>query len=270
MIQNSFIYKRHSFSVVYALIGINLLGMVLVPTIAFLFKTTPQILLEKVQLSHSFSDFYKSGWTLVSYAFFHNDFWHWFFNMVLLYFSGILFLNLFSQWKFLKIYLWGIIFGGLFFMISYHIFPALSERKSYLLGASAGIMAVLIFICTYTPLYKIRFWGIIQMPLWILGVFLILTDLISIPISNSGGKIAHLGGAFCGFIWAFYLKFSSKKKVKSTKKIQQKTGKLSKDDVEYQKKIDIILKKISKSGYESLTDAEKSFLFNASKRLKEF
>lgn len=267
----SFTYQRHSLVVIYILIGINLLAYILLPTLAFLFKTTPSDLLEKVQLSHSFTDFYNAFWKLITYAFFHLTWWHLFFNMILLYFAGILFMNLFSAKQFLKIYFLGIVVGGLFFMISHSVFPVFSERKSYLLGSSAGIMSVLIFVCTYTPFYKIKFLAMVQLPLWVLGVGLVLIDLVSIPLSNSGGKMAHLGGAFCGFLWAYSLKYSFIPKKKNLLKPRIKTkqkSKLTQQELEYKKKVDVILSKISKSGYESLSDAEKHFLFNASKHLE--
>lgn len=262
-------HERGSFSIIYFLIISNLIGLIFIPTIAFLLQISKDNIYEKVALNNSFSKLYEQPWTIVSYAFFHTNWLHWLFNMILLYFTGILFLNLFSWKKFLKIYILGGIFGGLFFILA-HYLPAFLSYNSQLLGASASIMAILIFLCAYTPEHKIHFWTI-KIPLWWLGAFLVVIDILSLPYTNSGGKIAHLGGAFLGFSWVFFVKYlqitKEKRKSKTTKK-RQISKKHSEKDFEIQKKIDILLGKISKSGYDSLTNEEKSFLFTASKNLK--
>lgn len=248
-------------AIVYGLIITNLLIFLLFSSIVFLFELSPQVFYDKIGVSPDFSSFLQKPWTIITYAFFHTHFLHLLVNMIFLYFVGILFLNLFDAWYFIKVYIGGIWVGGLFFMTSYHIFPVLEGRASFLCGASAGIMALFVFVATYTPMYKMYLWGVLKLPLWILAGVLILIDIISLPISNTGGRIAHLSGALVGFVWAYFLKNPIKRKPKKKKSHFQK---MTAHDIEVQEKINFILKKISKSGYESLTNQEKEFLFKSS------
>ena len=182
----------------------------------------------------------------------------------------------------------GVIAGGLLFLLSYNIFPALIGFKAALIGASAGVTAVLIFICAYIPNQIVRVF-FFNVKLWYIGAFFVIVDLIQIPNGNSGGHLAHLGGAILGYVYARQLLrgrdigagFSSflqglgnlfKKKEKrsplKTVHRRKKTSVQSKvnyDKAARQRKIDAILDKISKSGYESLSKAEKDFLFKAGK-----
>ena len=269
MNKNVFSFRVHSLSVVYWLIVLNVVLYILVSPLSFLFQIDSRAIYNEVQLAQQFSTLIEKPWTLISYAFFHTNFWHLFFNMLLLYFGGILFLNLFSAKRFLYLYFIGVIMGGISFIIAYQIFPGLSNMISYLVGASAGIMAILIFMSTYTPSYRIYLFGVLAMPLWVLGVGLVFLDLISIPISNSGGRIAHLGGALYGFLYAYFLKnnflMQKKKSVKKKFFYKKKLNMLSEEEKHKQERVNTILDKISKSGYESLTNEEKSFLFKVSK-----
>lgn len=237
-------------------------------------------------------DFLKSlsqPWSLVTYSFFHSGFGHIFWNMIMLYFTGRIFLNLFDKKRFINVYFLGVILGGLIFLLSYNIFPALLGTNTSLIGASAGVTAVLIFVCTYLPNQEVRviFFNI---KLWHIGVFVVLLDLVQISMgSNIGGHLAHLGGAALGYYYAVQLlkghdiggwfsrfldnvanMFRGKEKKAPMKTVYRKgnSGSGSQENYDrasHQRKIDAILDKISKSGYESLSKAEKDFLFKAGK-----
>ena len=119
----------------------------------------------------------------------------------------------------------------------------------------------------------------------------IFTSLVDFSV-NTGGKIAHIGGALCGFLFAYYYKRGKditrgfdrtmdsmatwfkpgKEKLKVTYK-RSSDQKGPSDDIEYnkqkkeeQKEIDQILDKISKAGYDSLSSREKEMLFKMSKK----
>jgi membrane associated rhomboid family serine protease len=254
----------------------------------FLFDFSAANFLYWFSLPSSFWGILEKPWTLVSYAFFHASFSHLFFNMIMLYFSGQLFLNLFNAKRFLNVYFLGLITGGLVFLLSYTIFPVFSGNGASLIGASAGVTAIFIFICAYMPYQEVRvlFFNI---KLWQLGVFFILTDLIQIPNGNAGGHLAHIGGGILGLVYANKLKegqdigrffdavLSSLSKVftrtKSPLKTAYKNNKSASSkgvttaykEREQQKKIDAILDKISHSGYDSLTKEEKDYLFSSGK-----
>jgi membrane associated rhomboid family serine protease len=247
------------------------------------------IIMQWFELPKSFSDFISQPWSVVTYSFFHGGLWHLFWNMLLLYFSGRIFLNLFGPRKFINVYFLGVILGGALFLLSYNLFPAFAGIKTALIGASAGVTAVLIFICAYIPNQEVRIF-FFNVKLWHIGAFFILVDLIQIPSSgNAGGHLAHLGGAFLGYTYARQLlngkdigsgfskmldsigtMFKKSERKAPLKTVYRKTKSKSKSNLNYdkesrQRKIDAILDKISKSGYESLSKTEKDFLFKAGK-----
>ena len=254
----------------------------------FLFDFSAANFLYWFSLPSSFWGILEKPWTLVSYAFFHASFSHLFFNMIMLYFGGQLFLNLFNAKRFLNVYFLGLITGGLVFLLSYTIFPVFSGNGASLIGASAGVTAIFIFICAYMPYQEVRVL-FFNVKLWQLGVFFILTDLIQIPNGNAGGHLAHIGGGILGFVYANKLKegqdigrfFDSVlsslsklfKRTKSPLKTAYKNNKSASsqgvttayNEREQQKKIDAILDKLSHSGYDSLTKEEKDYLFSSGK-----
>ena len=270
------------------LIVVNLGVFILFRLVAFLMGLPLRSLDRFFELPKAFSDFLLQPWSLVSYSFLHGGVWHIFFNMLLLYYVARIFFNFFGSRRFVNVYFLGVILGGAFFLAAYNIFPAFAESRSPLIGASAGVMAVLIYICTYSPNLPIRVF-FFNLKLWYIGAFFVLLDLIMIPMGdNPGGRIAHLGGALLGYFYASGSQqgkdigagFSKlldmigglfeKKPRKAKMKTVYRKGKKSDRPVDYdkeakQRKIDHILDKISKSGYESLTQAEKDFLFKAGK-----
>ena len=229
-------------------------------TFLFLFNLKQFSLINYFDLHPGIGDIIRSPWTLISYSFFHIDFFHIFWNMLILYVVCKHFLNFLTNKKLIEIYFYGALMGGLFFVISYNIFPVFKNAFSPLIGSSAAVYAVLIFACSYMPNTRVNL-IFFDIKLKYLGLFYVLLSLIQIPFSNAGGNIAHLGGAFYGFYYAktlikthhFYFlilinNFKSKPK----------------ENRDNQKKIDNILDKISKSGYESLSKSEKDFLFKNS------
>lgn len=259
---------------------VNLLLYVLVRLIPFLFSFETTLLLSWFELSQKPLELLYKPWTILTYAFFHLDFSHLFWNMLLLWGISRMFLNLFDQRYFIRIYLLGSVFGALFYLVSYQLFPAFVATNSSLIGASAAVMALLIFLSTYAPSYILRFFSF-KIKLWYIGLLLVVLDLVQIPNGNAGGHIAHIGGAYLGYLFArriqsskdfgasFFAFFESLFKKSAPlrtvhrSKSPSKSQPMSKD--EHQKKIDAILDKISNSGYESLTKAEKDFLFRAGK-----
>ena len=206
-------------------------------------------------------------WTPLSYMFLHFDFWHIFINMLWLYWFGRIFLEFLSSRKLLTVYLWGGIFGALFFILSYNIFPVFDTVRfdAYALGASASVMAIVMATSFHVPRYTLNLFIIGRVRLiWIALVYLVI-DVLSIPHGNAGGHIAHLGGALFGFLYAMNLKKSFFKK-----KVKPKTYHYTNDELyniqkkQEQEDIDRILDKISKHGYDVLSKKEKETLFKKS------
>ena len=237
-----------------------------------------------IALSSDLGTFIRTPWTLITFNFFHAGFLHLFFNLMVLHFSGRLFSTYFTDKQMLGVYVLGGIFSGITFVLSY-IFIG---KAGLLVGASGAIMAILIATATYAPfmLLRIPLIGIVK--LWHVAFVILLVDLIQMPLDNTGGHLAHLGGALFGFIYikllqsgtditkpfsalldAFANLFKPKKKT-PFKKVHRNTTKNGVNSFKEnkdmtQKQIDDILDKISKSGYDSLTKEEKEFLFKAGK-----
>lgn len=223
---------------------------------------------------------------LVTSIFTHFEFFHFLFNMFFLYFAGTLFKQFFSDRRMLHVYLVGGIVGGLCELIANQFLG----RGSIVLGASGSIMALFIAISVYKPNITVNLLGIFPVRIYVLALIYLVSDLAQTINHDGVAHFAHLGGALIGFLsvqnlyassniinWTESLHqrllgtFSGKKRVPKMK--AQKGGRVVKSDEEYnldakarQERIDKILDKISKSGYESLTKAEKDFLFSQSNK----
>ena len=228
----------------------------------------------------------KRPWTFVTYMFLHVDFIHILFNLLWLYWFGTVFIQELGLKKLLSTYLLGGLAGGLLYVIFYNIFPVFNEvrENSIALGASASVMAVVVAAATYHPEKRMHLVLIGPVKIvYIALVMFIFTSLVDFSV-NTGGKIAHIGGALMGFLFAYYYK-RGKDITKGFDRMMDQvaswfkpgrqnmkvTHKRSSDDIQYkkqkseeQKEIDKILDKISKAGYDSLSASEKELLFKMS------
>lgn len=248
---------------------------------AFLFNSSfsTTIINSYFTLPASLTSFLYRPWSIVTYMFLHSGFFHILFNMLWLYWMGNLLQEYLGNKRVYQAYFIGGVFGGLVYMLAYNVFPAFTAVKdvSYALGASAGVLSVVVAAATLLPNFEIRlmFLGSIKLK-WIALVSVGL-DLISIPNGNAGGHIAHLGGALFGYLFIKHLYTNSifdklfdgignLFNKKSRLKVHYKTNNKTNQPKSAQTQIDVdeILDKISKSGYESLSKREKEILFKAS------
>lgn len=215
-----------------------------------------------VCVPYSLSLYLERPWTLFSYAFYHVSLSHLFWNMLFLFFTGRIFFNLFNIKQFLVAYIWGVLIGGAAFLVLGYFLPT-SVSNTILLGASAGIISVFAFITTVTPSYGVYIFTLRVKVLYLLGA-IILFDLFDFS-ANSGGKIAHLGGIIAGIMVGVMAKYQlwSRKRMR-VEMPEMKPNKPERQKVK-QHRINQLLDKINASGYASLTDKEKKFLFEASK-----
>lgn len=234
--------------------------------------------------------FIRQPWSLITYMFMHAGILHVLFNMLWLYWFGRLFLQFFSSRHLRGLYVLGGICGGLLYLLSYNVFPYFEDYKygSFLLGASASVLAIVVATAERQPEYSVQFLFLGSVKLRFVAIFMIVLDLLFMTSDNAGGHIAHLGGALAG--WAFSvglckgrdftrwingaIDFIGGKWESAPKKPKMKVHYGSRQsDYEYntQKKersdeVDRILDKLRKSGYGSLTEEEKKSLFDASKK----
>ncbi|MDR0713943.1 MAG: rhomboid family intramembrane serine protease [Bacteroidales bacterium] len=230
----------------------------------------------------------RRPWTVVSSMFFHTEWLHILFNMLWLFWFGHIFRRYFDKNLLLNVYLLGGLAGVFLFVFSYNVFPVFSLERhlSILLGASAGVLAVVTGIACYVPNYRINLLFFGQVRLIYVAAASIVLDLVSISMNeNAGGHIAHLGGAFFGWIFAVNIRqrrditswltrlqtcirslFRKKTRLKvNYRRPPANDWDYNKQKKEHQEEIDYILDKISKGGYDCLTRQEKETLFRQKK-----
>ena len=249
-------------------------------TFLFLFNSSFSGWLSFFELSANLNHVFTKPWTLITYGFFHGSLGHVFWNMLLLYISGGLMLNLFQKKLLLNTFFIGILAGGLMYLLSYNSLPAFRQQSSMLIGSSAGVMAVLVFMASYMPNSPVRVF-VFSVPLKYIALLFIFLDVVQIPSSNAGGHIAHLGGALWGYLYqreflkgndiggwfmrtVEWVQNSLNRTPPPKRNTKRKQTRKSTSSID-QKKVDIILDKIAASGYESLTKEEKAYLFRAGK-----
>lgn len=276
---NQLKYKYKTGTLPIKLIYINT-GIFVLMTIVSLISETWGIKLHAwLTIPANFQQFFEKPWVIFTYMFVHSNILHLAFNMLMMWVIGELFYKYFGNNAFANFFFIGGIFGGLFYLL---ITAGILHENMRLMGASAGLYSVLFALVAYQPNTEIRLM-FITMPVKILYValgFLVLGFFIN--MQNIGGNLSHVGGAlfgyfymkqfekgndFLGKIWDSIAGLFNNKKGKKTK-----TTRPPKDDYDYnaqkvanQQKTNAILDKISRSGYSSLTAAEKEFLFHQGK-----
>lgn len=223
-------------------------------------------------------------WTIVTYMFYHEEFLHILFNLLWLYWFGQLFLQFFAQRQLTWVYLLGGISGALLYILAFNLLPPFKgdAELSLALGASASVLAVVIAVSTLQPNFTVYLLFLGAVRLKYLALATVVIDIISIPVSNAGGHIAHLGGALFGFLYVvmlrkgtdlakpFYhlasIKFPKRNRMKVTYRSHNADYDYNYRKAQKQKQVDDILDKIARSGYDSLTKEEKDILFKANNR----
>lgn len=276
-------------SVLSRLIGLNVLIFLMISILRVVFFLISEPVITSITskwlgLSSNLNVLLFRPWTIITYMFLHFDIMHILFNMIVLYVGGRLFSDFIGQDRLVPTYLFGGIAGGLFYIISFNIFPAFSDvvANSLAIGASASVLSIFVAISTYMPNYRLPLVFLGSIRLKYIAIFLVVIDIISIDQGNPGGHLAHLGGACWGFLYAGMLKsgkdpargfglwlqaiagmFRKKPRMRVEYNRERPLTDEDYNDVraDERKKMDSILDKISKSGYDSLSKEEKRFLF---------
>lgn len=233
-----------------------------------------------------FPELIRRPWSIISHMFTHVEFSHFLFNMVSLYMAGRLFQVFLSPAQLVVNYLLGGLSGFGLYVLAYNVFPALNE-KSFILGASAAVMSIILTVGVIQPDFEVKLFGVFDMKLKWLCALLVLLDLVTLRKGeNTGGHIGHLGGALFGVLyavqwqkgkhpaqwlerWLDRLRNGPRRK---GMRVEVNHGRPKTDD-EFnaerkakQDRVDRILDKISRTGYESLSKEEKDFLFKNSQQ----
>lgn len=280
--------------------GSNLLKLVYINSAVFLFFVVIKIvavlfnaleietsIIDYLAVPAAFDKLLTRPWTVVTYMFLHVEFFHLLFNMLWLWWFGKIFTDYFDQKRLVSVYILGGLAGSLIYILSFNLFPGFSGliNVSIAMGASASVMAIVIATAVYVPDYTVHlmFIGPVKIKWVALGIF-VMTSLFDFS-ENTGGKIAHIGGASLGYIYALYYRqgkditrgfnrffdsiatwFKPRPKMRVTYKKPMSDFEYNRTKADHQEQINRILEKISKGGYDSLTKAEKELLFRESQK----
>ena len=282
-IKNAFRKKDNSLN---QIIFLNIIVFLIVLTINVILYFTPYKYISNeivswLSLSSNLEVFITRPWTIFTYFVLHEDPFHILFNLLILYWFGQIIGDLIGSKRITSLYILGGIAGGALYLLAYNLIPQFSNvvSTSVLLGASAGVYAIVMASATLVPDYTMNllFFGPVKIKY--IALFYLVISFAQTTSTNAGGNIAHLGGALVGFVFIRQLKrgndigkpinaslgfleniFKREKQLKVTfKNPVKKAG-----GTPSQEEIDLILDKISQTGYESLSKDEKQKLFHAS------
>lgn len=276
------------------LIYINLcvfLGIKIVQIFFFLFNTPEgsEFFIRWLAVPSNLSELIRKPWTVLTYMFVHEGFFHILFNLLWLFWFGKIFLEYLDQKKLAGVYILGGLSGAFLYVFSFNVFPVFDSiaAESIAIGASAAVIAIVIAISVYVPNYTVYllFFGPVKIKYIAILIF-VFTSVLDFS-ANTGGKIAHIGGALFGFIYIYLYRkgtdiskglnrildfslsfFKPKVKLKVEHKRPVNDMEYNKMKAREQEEINRILDKISKAGYDSLTKEEKKILFNMGEKNK--
>jgi membrane associated rhomboid family serine protease len=272
---------------IYINVGVFLVSHLLIVGFT-LFQVEGGNFIRYLQMPSSHELLLYRPWTVITYMFVHLDMLHILFNMLWLYWFGRIFLQFFSERQFGGLYVTGGIVGAVFFLLAYNIFPYFRNvvGASFLMGASASVMAIVFAAAFYRKDYEINLLLIGRVKLIYLALFTLVLDLLSVVSANAGGHLAHIGGALFGILFA--TRYQQGKDVtvfvnrlidrlanirKPRAPRMKVTWQKPETDADYNMRkrkevdtLDEILDKLKHSGYQSLTSEEKKALFDASKK----
>ena len=223
------------------IIGVNILVFILY-RLTFLFRFQNDF----ISYFSLESDFLTKPWSILTYAFIHQGLFELIFMIILLVFSTNSIANLLGKKITINLFFLGIFFGAIAYL--------LSGSKGPLIGASAGISSLLFFLLLLSPNLKVRIFRF-SIEFKYIMAFILFTDFLKLISPGQFGVYSHIGGYLVGIYYYYYLYGFPKKIIVKNKKKRKTNFKIK------QTKIDMILDKISKSGYDSLNDQEKEYLF---------
>ncbi|WP_296699016.1 rhomboid family intramembrane serine protease [Algoriphagus sp.] len=296
---------RHDNNSLFKLIAINILVfMVLLISRVILTITGFGDLyaagVSKFMMPASLPKLLSQPWSILSYMFMHEGIFHILFNMLFLYWFGQLVHQFLGSRKLANLYILGGLTGALFYVLIYNLAPYFrgSIDGSLMLGASAGVFAIVVGAATLSP--NTTFFLLLLGPVKIkyIAIFYVILSFANSAGANAGGELAHLGGALLGYLYIvqlrkgtdwgvpvqkvglFFENFFRKKqgvnvsyrrpKTSSSFKPFSKSSTSSKttdkSTISSQEEIDLILDKIAEKGYEALSKEEKRKLFEFSKK----
>ncbi|PZX58412.1 membrane associated rhomboid family serine protease [Algoriphagus ratkowskyi] len=299
---------KHTDNSLFKLIAINILVFFVV-LVSRIFMTIGGLgdfyttALSYLMMPAALPRFASQPWSIFTYMFLHEGIFHILFNMLFLYWFGLLVHQFLGSRKLANLYILGGLAGAIFYMLIYNLSPYFNTGldSSLMLGASAGVFAIVVGAATLSPntTFQLIFLGAVKIKY--IAIFYVILSFANSAGANAGGELAHLGGALLGYLYIVQLRkgndwglpvqkvgiffedlFSGRKsnvkvsyrKAKTsngggfssfTKSSKAEPKSVTTDDAT-QEEIDQILDKIADRGYEALNKEEKRKLFEFSKK----
>lgn len=223
-----------------------------------------------VELPADFGTLLRLPWTLLTYMFIQYDLLHILFNMLWLYCFSIIFTDHFTERSLLVVYLAGGLSGAVFYLVANALMPGLSHG---LLGSSAAVLAVAAATVVRAPNYHINLFLIGMVKIKWVAIACLAFALLSVGQHNIGGHLAHLGGITAGTLYALNARYgwfghrATRRNIRHHS-IRPATHPDTLSQAEIEHRLDELLIKVRRSGYNSLNDSEKAALYDLSKRIK--
>ncbi len=223
-------------------------------------------------------DWFLQPWRvfqLLTYGFLHTPWsmWHIVGNMFTLWMFGRSVEQRYGSQEFLVFYLSAIVFAALCWTISEALLPG----EAVMLGASGGVVAVVLLFVFCYPHVTIYLMMVFPVPAWVLGVILVAGDMFG-AISRYGNVAftAHLGGALFAFLYYRYqwrlmdwaptnFKMPSFKRKPPLRVHRPPTDEEDKNE----KRLNELLEKVSAVGQDNLTARERRELQQLSRHYQQ-
>ena len=203
-------------------------------------------------------------WTVLTYMVSQYEVWHILFNMLWLYWFGVIFLEINSERRLLSLYIIGGVAGAALYLAAFNLLPVFAGSYGFLIGSSASVIAIVVATAIRLPNYKMHLLLIGPVSLKWVALVTIGIDLLSMSGGNAGGHIAHLGGALAGLAWALWTRHRA---IQSHQRRKPRPAPAPSREATPEETLDAILDKIKKSGYTSLTPEERARLFDVSNKV---
>lgn len=294
-IKNEFKKKDNAYTQVILINGFVFLALLFIELFCSFGKdyTVLNVILANLSIPANIDLYIQKPWTIITYAFTHFSFGHIFFNMLALFYFARIITDFLGNKRFLSLYILGAMAGAVLYLVCYNLIPFYVERLEKnpsldMIGASGGVIAIIVAAATLVPDYTVYLFMVFKVKIKYIAAFFVIASLLGTSGENAGGELAHLGGAILGFIFVAQIKkgkdigkpvnavldwfkglFKKSPNIKVTYSAKNKTrpfNTTSESVNPSQEEIDVILDKISQSGYESLTKEEKQKLFKASQK----
>lgn len=221
-------------------------------------------------------------WRYFTYMFVHVDFWHFLFNMLMLWMFG----DEVAEWMGVKHFTGMYLFCGVFAAFFSVLMCVLGLTNNPIIGASGALMGIFVAYYKFFPERRLLLFFFIPMKIKYAMWVMVAIDVFMAPSGDGIAHLAHLGGVVAGFIYMFGYDGGFGNLIRRLRgngrgpkfKVND-GGRTSQDEspeviegevfyVDENKRMDEILKKVNSDGIQSLTATEKKFLLEAGERLR--